>query len=105
MERNGVLGERASGRCTRRAHALSLLLLLLLLLLLQLQLLLLLQMLQRTRRTGSALRMCSSSWSVQVEGSSRPRLLPAVTRPMKRQPAIEACTTGICSASSASKML
>ncbi len=57
-----------------------------------------------TTSSGSALRMCSSSWSVVLLGTSRPFLLPTVMRPTSRVPAMLHFTTGMWSASSASKM-
>ena len=58
-----------------------------------------------TRLTGNEFLKCCNSWSVVVEGTSSPRLLPTVTRPTKRQPAMEVWITGTWSANSDSKIL
>ena len=55
-----------------------------------------------TTSSGSVLRMCSSSWSVVLLGTSSPFLLPTVMRPTSRVPAMLVLTTGMWSASSAS---
>lgn len=55
-----------------------------------------------TTSSGMLLRMCSSSWSVVLLGTSRPLRLPTVMRPTKRVPAMVVFTTGMWSASSAS---
>mmetsp|Transcript_16833 Transcript_16833/g.46700 ORF Transcript_16833/g.46700 Transcript_16833/m.46700 type:complete len:292 (+) Transcript_16833:726-1601(+) len=53
--------------------------------------------------SGRELRKCSNSWSVVVEGTISPFLFPTVTLPTILVPPIEVCTTGMCSAISASK--